>query len=528
MTTHPPIAGAQPGDRAGTTGVLFSMCLALVLVVASVSAINLAMPELAVTLGADNAQLTWIADAYTVALAALVLPLGALGDRLGRRNVLVVGTAVFAVGALFAGLSDSADQLIAWRIVMGLGAAMIMPGTLSTITATFPEEQRPRGVAVWSGFASAGAILGLVGAGAMLEVWSWRSIFYVGAAMAVAAGIAALLLARNTREEKTHRPDLLGALFTTVGIGTLVFAIIEGNETSWTEPIVLASLAVCVVAFAGYAIAGTRTEHPLLDPRLFRISGFRAGGVVVVVQFMALFGFLFVGLQYLQLILGYSPLHSAVALIPVAAVVVPVSLATPRVVDRLGMNVTMGLALVLLAAGFVTVSRMDAGSGYLPFLCGLMIAGVGIGLASSTGTTAIVGSLPIAKQGVASAMNDTTREVGSAIGIALMGAVYSSTYTANLPDLTGLPPEAAETAHESAAGGLAVAERLGTAGTHLADAVRTAFMDGLSASMTVVAVIVAVAALTSFLFAPRRPPASVDAVSVDASTASAPEECAPA
>lgn len=510
MTTHSPAGGARPGDRAGTTGVLFSMCLALVLVVASVSAINLAMPELAITLGASNSQLTWIADAYTVALAALVLPLGALGDRVGRRNVLVVGTVVFAIGSLFAGLADSADQLIAWRIVMGLGAAMIMPGTLSTITATFPEEQRARGVAVWSGFASAGAILGLVGAGAMLEAWSWRSIFYVSAATAVAAGIAALLLAQNTRDDEAHRPDLLGALFTTVGIGTLVFAIIEGNEKSWTEPIVLASLAVCVVSFAGYAIAGLRTEHPLLDPRLFRISGFRAGGVVVVVQFMALFGFLFVGLQYLQLIVGYSPFISAVALIPVAVVVVPVSLATPKIVDRIGMNITMGLALVLLAAGMLVVSRMDAGSGYLPFLGGLMIAGIGIGLASSTGTTAIVGSLPIAKQGVASAMNDTTREVGSAIGIALMGAVYSSTYTANLPDLSGLPPEAAEAARESAAGGLAVADRLGAAGAQLADAVRTAFMDGLSASMIVVAIIVAVAASTCFLFAPRRLSPPVD------------------
>ncbi|TWS21587.1 MFS transporter [Tsukamurella asaccharolytica] len=500
------------------------MCLALVLVVASVSAINLAMPELAVTLGASNAQLTWIADAYTVTLAALVLPLGALGDRLGRRNVLVVGTVVFAVGALFAGLSDSADQLIAWRIVMGLGAAMIMPGTLSTITATFPEDQRARGVAVWSGFASAGAILGLVGAGAMLEVWSWRSIFYVSAAMAVAAGVAALLLARNTWEEESHRPDLLGALFTTVGIGSLVFAIIEGNETSWTEPIVVASLIVCVLSFAGYTIAGLRTEHPLLDPRLFRISGFRAGGVVVVVQFMALFGFLFVGLQYLQLILGYSPFISAVALIPVAAVVVPVSLATPAIVSRIGMNVTMGLALTLLAAGFVTVSRMDAGSGYLPFLCGLMIAGVGIGLASSTGTTAIVSSLPLSKQGVASAMNDTTREVGSAIGIALMGAVYSSTYTANLPDLGGLPPEAAEAARESAAGGLAVAEQLGSAGAALADTVRSAFMDGLSSSMTIVAVIVAVTAVTSFLFAPRRAGAPVDAPATSAPVEREPED----
>ena len=511
MTTDPSAPGrVQAGPRRGTAGVLFSMCLSLVLVVASVSAINLAMPELAVSLGASNAQLTWIADAYTVALAALVLPLGALGDRYGRRNVLIAGTVVFAIGALFAGMSDSAGELIVWRVVMGLGAAMIMPGTLSTITASFPAEQRARGVAVWSGFASAGAIIGLVGAGAMLEVWSWTSIFYVSAALAVAAGIAALLLSENTSDEEKHRPDILGALFTTVGIGTLVFAIIEGNEKSWTEPIVIASLAVCVVSFAGYVIAGLRTEHPLLDPRLFGISGFRAGAVVILVQFMALFGFLFVGLQYLQLIVEFSPFISAVALIPVALVVVPVSLATPKIVDRIGLNVTMGVALVLLAAGLMAISTMNADSGYLPFLAGLLIAGLGIGLASSTGTSAIVGSLPLGKQGVASAMNDTTREVGSAIGIALMGAVYSSNYTASLPDLSGLPADAAEVARESGAGGLAVAAQLGAAGNGLAEAVRTAFMDGLSASMVVVAVIVGVAAVTSFVFAPRTPAAPAE------------------
>ncbi|MEU6501372.1 MFS transporter [Streptomyces californicus] len=495
--------------RAGHNGVLFAMCLSLILVVASVSALNLALPDLAVDLSATNSELTWIADGYTVALAALVLPLGAIGDRVGRRNVLIAGTVVFGAASLAASFADSTTALIAWRAVMGLGAAMIMPGTLSTITAAFPPEQRAKGVATWSGFAAAGAIIGMLAAGALLEWFSWRSIFITSAAAALVAAVTALLLAPDTKDEHPSPPDVSGALSTAVGIGALVFAIIEGNERGWTEPAVIVAVAAAVLAFTAYAWLGLRREHPLLDPALFGIRGFRAGAITVLVQFMAVFGFFFVGLQYLQLILGYSPLKAAAALVPVAVVVLPMSQATPHLVRRVGMKATMTAGLLLLSAGLFVISRLTVDSGYPPFLGGLVLAGFGIGLSGAVGTSAITGSLGRGRQGVASAMNDTTREVGSAVGIALMGSVYGSHYRAGLPDSLGrLPAEAAEAARGSAAAGLHVADQLGARGATLANGVRSAFMDGLSASLVVVGLVVLAAAVGCLVRAPKTPPSS--------------------
>ncbi|MFJ9626932.1 MFS transporter [Streptomyces sp. NPDC101175] len=509
MTTTPLPQKAESADtgRAGTRGVLFAMCLSLVLVVASVSALNLALPDLAIDLSASNSALTWIADAYTVTLAALVLPLGAIGDRVGRRNVLIVGTVVFGAASLAASFADSTNTLIAWRAVMGLGAAMIMPGTLSTITAAFPPEQRAKGVATWSGFAAAGAIIGMLAAGALLERFSWRSIFVTSAVVALVAAFAALSLAPNTKDDHPHRPDVAGAVSTALAIGTLVFGIIEGNEKGWTEPVVLGAFAVTVVSFAVYGYLGLRTEHPLLDPALFGIRGFRAGAITVLVQFMAVFGFFFVGLQYLQLILDYSPLKAAVALLPVAVVVMPVSVVTPRIVRRAGMKATMTVGLLLLGAGLFLISLLDVDSGYPPFLGGLVLAGFGIGLSGVVGTAAITGSLGRGQQGVASAMNDTTREVGSAVGIALMGSIYGSHYRSSLPDsVAQLPAGTAESVRHSAAAGLYVADRLGARGAALADGVKAAFMDGLSASLIAVCVIVLAAALGALLRAPKAPP----------------------
>ncbi|MGY2089157.1 MULTISPECIES: MFS transporter [Nocardia] len=494
--------------RAGIGGILFAMCTCLVLVVASVSALNLAMPDLAIDLSASTTSLTWIADAYTLALAAFVLPIGSLGDKLGRRNVLVAGTVVFAIGSVAAASVHTTALLIGWRAVMGLGAAMIMPGTLSTITAAFPADRRDRGVAVWSGFAAAGAIIGLLAAGMLLQQWSWRSIFVTSAVVAVLGGLVALMFAPNTRDEEQRPLDHPGAWTSAIAIGALVYGIIEGGEAGWISGRVIGSFGVSAAALALYAALGFRNHHPLLDPRLFGLRGFRAGAITILVQFMAVFGFFFVGLQYLQLILGYSPLKSAVALIPIAAVVLPTSVLTPRLAERIGIRAVMSVGLLLLAAGMFAESLLKVDSGYLPFLGGLIISGLGVGLTSAVGTLVIVGSLRPDQQGVASAMNDATREVGSAVGIALMGSVFASHYTSALPVLDQLPPQAGHTVESSAAAGLHVAESLGPQGAALAVAVRSAFISGLSASLVAVSVILAVAGVVAMLRAPdvQHPP----------------------
>ncbi|MFB6519704.1 MFS transporter [Streptomyces sp. NPDC056401] len=491
--------------RAGTRGVLFAMCLSLVLVVASVSALNLALPDLAVDLNASNSSLTWIADGYTVALAALVLPFGALGDLFGRRRMLILGNLVFGAAALFAAFADSTTHLIVWRVLMGIGAAMIMPGTLSTITSVFPADKKDRGVATWSGFAAAGAIVGMLVAGGLLEQWTWKSIFVVSAATSLVCALAALLLAPETRSSTPEPFDRGGSVTTALMVGTLVYGIIEGSDRGWTRPEALIAFGVSALALIGYVALGLRSRHPILDPRLFILRGFRAGTIAIMTQFMAVFGFFFVGLQFLQLILGYSPLRSAVALVPVAAVVLPTSQITPRLVRRLGYKTVLPVGLLCLAGGMFWLTLLDAGSGYPAFLVALVVAGFGIGLIGSAGTSSIVDSLGPDRQGVASAMNDTTREVGSAVGIAIMGSVFSSQYRSALPDsIRGLPADAAETVRHSAAGGLQVASHLGERGLQLADGVRDAFMSGFTDAMSVIAVILTVAAVACLVFAPAR------------------------
>ncbi|MDX2678856.1 MFS transporter [Streptomyces sp. NY05-11A] len=496
MTSTPalPSGAAVALGPAGRRGVLGVMCLALMLVTASMSALNLALPDIGLDLSASFTSLTWIVDAYTVALAGLVLPLGALGDRVGRRAMLLVGALVFGGAAFTASAASSTTALILCRVVMGLGAAMIMPGTLSTITAVFPAERRAKAVAVWSSCAAAGSILGLLVSGTLLEWFSWRSIFVTCGLVAPVTALAVALRAPESKDACPGRFDTAGAVCTALAPGALAYALIAGNEQGWRTPQVVAALAVAVTAGSAYVVIGLRTENPLLDPRLFRVREFSAGSVALTVQFMVLFGFYFVGLQYLRLVLGYGPLRSAVALVPVALVVVPTSQTTPLLVRRVGMRVVMISGLVLLTSGLLAMSLLTAGSGYPPFLGSLLLAGLGLGLAGAVGTSAITGSLPAERQGVASAANDVTREIGASIGIALMGSVFGSRYRSSLAsDLDGLPGQAAEAVRRSPAGGLYVADLLGPRGTGLAQDVRDAFMSGMSAAVVAVAVVTAAA-----------------------------------
>jgi EmrB/QacA subfamily drug resistance transporter len=481
-------------------GVLFSMCLALVLVVASVSALNLALPSIAVDLRASDTDLTWIADAYTVALAALVLPLGALGDRWGRRGLLVAGTALFGAASLAAAFAQAAHTLIALRAVMGIAAAMIMPGTLSTITAALPDEQRARGVAIWAGFASAGGILGLLVAGVLLEPFDWRSIFVTSAALAVAAGVAATFLAPNTHEAEPRQVDGVGAATVALGVGALVYGIIEGGDIGWTHARPLVAFGVAAVSLALWAVSSLRHPEPMLDPRLYTFEGFRAGSAVVLVQFLAIFGFLFVGIQYLQIVLGYGALKSALALVPIAFVILPASIAGPSLAERFSFRVVLTAGLALLSVGMAMLALMDVDSGYGALLVALLIAGLGFGMASATATSAVVAALPRDRQGIASAVNDANREIGSAIGIAIVGSVFSRGYETSLPSFDGqLPPPAAEAVGRSAAAGAEVASRIGTGGDQLLATVRDSFMHGFSNAMWVVAAIAAVFAVITFV-----------------------------
>jgi predicted MFS family arabinose efflux permease len=357
----------------------------------------------------------------------------------------------------------------------------------------------------------------MLAAGGLLEAWSWRSTFVVTAALAAVSFLAALLLAPNTSDPDHAHLDVPGALMSGLGIGGLVFGIIEGAERGWTSAMSLGGLGLAAAGLTGFVLWSLRSPTPLLDPRLFRLRGFSAGSIGIVCQFLAAFGFFYVGLQFLQLMLGYSPLKSALALLPMAALVMPVSQLSPRLVARFGVRAVMVAGLLMIATAFVVLAQLDASSGYLAFLGGLAIFGIGMALSSTPATTAIVSSLPVAKQGVASAMNDTTREVGSALGIALLGSMYSSGYQSSVDTAVAqLPAGAGHAVSESAAAGLQVAHQIGgDAGAQLAGAVRVAFMDGLGSALTIGAVVLVAAAALIFAIAPRRAAVATAAADAD-------------
>ena len=496
--------------------VLAAMCVALGTVVSAVSSLNVAIPDLARDLHATQTQLQWVVDAYAVVFAGLLLLAGAIGDAFGRRHLLLGGLAVFSGAAGTALFISSPGALIAVRAVMGLGAAAIMPATLSIITNVFPADERDRAVSIWAGVAGGSALLGLLVSGALLEVFAWDSIFGFSAVLGLAALVAAYRIAPNSTQEGT-RLDVTGGVISAAGLATLVFVIIEGPERGWTDSLTLGAFAVALVSLAAFVAWELRREQPLLDPRLFKLRGFGAGTASITVQFFAFFGFIFVMLQYVQFVLGYSPLVAGIALAPLAVAMMGLSPRVPKLLERFGPARVAPLGLLLMGCGFAVFSTADQGSTYWLLLAGLVPLGVGMALATTPATTAIVSSLPRAKQGVASAVNDLAREVGGALGIAVLGSALTGRYQSGVAGATAhLPAQLAGHAEDALPAALAIADRLGPPGTGLGSSAQTAFVDGLGLAMVIAAASVAVAAVFVLWRAPREAVKSQPASESDA------------
>jgi EmrB/QacA subfamily drug resistance transporter len=482
--------------------VLVTMCVALATVVSAVTSLNVALPGIARDLHATLTQLQWIVDAYAVVLAGLLLFSGAIGDRIGRRPVLLIGLALFSAAAAVALVVNSPDALIGVRAIMGVGAAAIMPSTLAIVTNVFPPEERDRAVAIWAGVAGASALLGLLVSGALLEAFSWHSVFAFSSVLGLLALIGAVALAPNSTTDRTAL-DTVGGTLSVLALSTLVYAIIEGPDRGWRDPVTLAAFAFAVVLLGAFVAWELRHEQPLLDPRLFRLRGLGAGSASITVQFFAFFGFVFVILQYLQFVLGYSPLRAGLALAPMAVVVMGLSPRVPRLLERYGAARVASPGLLLMAGGFAVFSTAGVSSGYVRLLIGLLFVGTGLALATTPATTAIVSSLPPSKQGVASAVNDAAREVGGALGIAVLGSALTGRYKAGISaPIAHLPAKLAHAAREALPAALAIAHRLGPSGHQLAAHARAAFVDGLGLAMIIAAVAVALVAAFVFWRAP--------------------------
>jgi EmrB/QacA subfamily drug resistance transporter len=348
---------------------------------------------------------------------------------------------------------------------MGLGAAAIMPSTLSIITNVFPADERDRAVSIWAGVAGASALLGLLVSGALLELFAWNSIFAFSGGVGVVAFMAAAAVAPDSKLDRA-RLDVVGGALSALGLSGLVYGIIEGPERGWTDPVTVAAFAVALVLLAAFVAWELRRREPLLDPRLFRLRGFGAGTLSIAVQFFAFFGFIFVILQYVQFVLGYSPLEAGLALAPMAFVMMGLSPLVPPLLERFGPARVGPVGLLAMAGGFAVLSTAGVDSRYWLLLAGLLLLGAGAALATTPATTAIVSSLPPNKQGVASAVNDAAREVGGALGIAVLGSAVTDRYQAGVSDALGSAPAGlAERAHEALPAALAVAERLGPRGS---------------------------------------------------------------
>lgn len=463
--------GPGPAPTARHNLILVVMCLALGTVVAAMASLNVALPDLARETHATQTQLSWIVDSYSLVFASLLLPAGALGDRFGRRQALLAGLALFGGGSAAAAFTTDPSVLIILRGVLGVGAALVMPATLSTITTTFPRAQRARAVSVWAAVAGASALVGLFATGALLEGWSWRSVFLLNVALALIALVGTLLVVPESAEPRQPRLDLGGTVLAVAGLVALVYSVIEAPTRGWGDPVTLAGIALGLAVLAGFVRFELRRDHPLLDPRLFRNRHFAAGSLSIMLQFFVFFGFIFVMMQYLQLVRGNSALMAAVAMLPMAMTMVPVSRATPRLVERFGFRGPWAVGLVAVSAGMGVLSRLDASSPYWLIASGLVPLGAGMGLAMTPATTAITDALPRSLQNVGSAMNDLARELGGALGIAVLGSLLSATYRDHL-DLPGLPHHVAEAARSS----LAAAHAIG--GPVSAQAM-TAFIDGM-------------------------------------------------
>ncbi len=491
--------------------ILIAVCIALMAVIASVSGLNVAQPQLAVEFDAAQSIVLWIINIYTISLAALLLPLGAIGDRLGRKPVLLAGLAVFGVASVAAGLATSAEAMLAARFLSGVGAAMIMPVTLAVITSTFPDDERSKAIGVWTGVAGGGGILGMYLSALLVDLASWRWLFALPVALVLAAATMTLRSVPNSREESEHRFDAIGSLASMVAVLGLIFVLHEGPGQGWTAPLTLLSLLIGVAATIGFVVWELRQAAPLLDVRLFRERGLASGSISLLAVFGVQAGIFVVLFPYFQAVLGWSGLRSTLALMPMALLMMFASGLAPRVAACIGSRSTMASGIFLGGAGLALMAKfVSVEGGYLSVLPGMLAMGLGMGLSMTPSTEAITTALPRERQGVASALNDVTRELGTALGVALLGAVLSAGYRNAIDSqLDRIPGPAADAARGGVANAIEAADAAGPRAHELIRAAQESFVDGWQKAMWAGFTVMAVLFVYVLVRGPQRSPAAM-------------------
>jgi EmrB/QacA subfamily drug resistance transporter len=487
---------------------LTCLCISLLIIVLDNTILNVAIPKMIDELGASNSDIQWILDAYVLVFAGLLLTAGSLSDRFGRKGALQAGLVVFCLGSVSAALSSSTTQLIFSRAFMGIGGALIMPSTLSILANVFRDpRERGRAIAIWAGFSGLGVAIGPVTGGLLLDHFSWSSVFWINIPIAMTALIAGIFLVPTSRDPNQGPLDPLGAALSIVGLGALLFGIIEGPNEGWTDPKVVLGFVIGAAAVTSFILWELHTDHPMLDMHFFQNPRFTAANSSITLTFFAMFGSMFLMTQYWQFVHGYSPLSAGVRMVPFAITMMVFAPMSARIVERAGTKRVVTTGLLTVSAALVSLSFISRTSPYLTVIVLFCLMGAGMGMVMAPATESVMGSLPREKAGVGSAVNDTTRQMGGALGVAIIGSVTSSIYAASIADAGRkfeLGGDALSQARSSLGAALQVAPSLGTrAGAFVVD-VEDGFVRAFSSGLRLGAVVVLGAAIVAWRYLPAR------------------------
>lgn len=490
--------------------ILAVLCVSLLIVSLDNTVLNVALPTLVRDLHATDTELQWIVDAYATVFAGLLLVVGSLGDRVGRKWIFGAGLVVFASGSAASAFSGSPDALIAARACMGVGAAGIMPTTLSILANVFTDDnQRAKAIGIWSGTTGLGIAIGPIVGGWLLDHFWWGSVFLINVPIAIVGLVAAIVLVPNSRNKEALRPDPVGAIASTLGLAVLLWGIIEASNRSWTSPLVLGAIMGGLAVLAGFAYWERRCDHPLLQLQFFENPRFSAAIGSMSLVIFTLMGSLFLLTQYLQFSLGYSAFQTGLRVGPMALVILLVAPASSFFVRVLGTKTVVFTGMSIIAAGMAMLASTTTSGSYMDALPALMFLGVGTGLAFAPSTESVMGSLPPDQAGVGAATNSTALQIGGALGVAVLGSLLNTRYQNRLAPLLlheKMPTAVHQSIIGSLGGALAVAREVGgTLGTGLATVSRSAFVNGLDLAVTVGSVVVGLGALIVLFLLPSRP-----------------------
>jgi len=489
------------GGKGEKSTVLAVLCLVVVVASLDNTVLNVALPVLARSLDASNSQLQWIVDAYSLVFAGLLLTSGTLSDRYGRRRALTAGVAIFGLASLWAMLSTSPAELIAARCATGVGGAAMVPATLAILTNLFTDEERPQAIATWGAVSMIGFAAGPIVGGLLLRRFGWQSVFAVNLPLVAVTLVGIALVVPESRAPVPRRLDLHGAVLSSVGVVALVYAIIGVPVHGWTDARTLVGFAAAVALLAAFAWWERRTPHPLLPFELWRNPSFSGASFAITLVFFALAGGLFLMTQYFQLVRGWTPLHAGVATLPTLAGALVGAPVSPWLLGRLGCRRATALGLGWVAAGLGLGAAVAHGGGYPVFGVGVALVGYGMATAMTPAADALMGSLDKDRAGVGSAVNDTTQEVGGALGVAILGSIVGAAYSGGL-HLAGVPAAV----HRSLAAALVTAARLPPArAAELASAARASFLRALGAGFLVATLLAVASALVALVVLPGRP-----------------------